>query len=171
MPVHLFGQCADMDAIMAHRQRPTAPGRRGRGAGDRLPLRRQDGGALRHVGCFTFFPTKNLGGLGDGGLVTTNDDDAGRAACVGCKAHGAKPKYYHQLVGYNSRLDTIHAAALSVKLPHLNAWSEARRKQRRPLRRAARDLPVELPVNRAYGYHIYNQYTIALDGATRSAST
>lgn len=162
MPVHLFGQCADMDrivAIAASHKLPVVED-----AAQALSARFGDtmAGNIGTLGCFSFFPTKNLGCLGDGGLITTNDaalDELVRKL----KSHGAKPKYYHQLVGYNSRLDTIHAAALSVKLPHLNAWSEARRANAERYDRLLAGLPVELPVNRAYGYHIYNQYTIALD--------
>jgi dTDP-4-amino-4,6-dideoxygalactose transaminase len=162
MPVHLFGQCADMDRIMAVADKHRLPVVED--AAQALSSRYGDkmAGNIGTFGCYSFFPTKNLGCLGDGGLVTTNDlglDELVRRL----KAHGAKPKYYHQLVGYNSRLDTIHAAALSVKLPHLNAWSEARRKNAARYDKLLAGLPIELPADRKYGYHIYNQYTIALD--------
>jgi len=162
MPVHLFGQCADMDPIMAIAKKHNLPVVED--AAQALSARYGDkmAGNVGTLGCFSFFPSKNLGCLGDGGLITTNDeklDDLLRRL----KAHGSKPKYYHQLVGYNSRLDTIHAAALSVKLPHLNAWTEARRQNAARYDKLLAGLPITLPVNRDYGYHIYNQYTIALD--------
>lgn len=162
MPVHLFGQCADMDKIMALAGKHKLPVVEDAAQALSSRYGHKMAGNIGTFGCFSFFPTKNLGCLGDGGLITTNDE--GRDELVRkLKAHGAKPKYYHQLIGYNSRLDTIHAAALSVKLPHLNAWSEARRKNAARYDKLLAGLPIELPINRAYGYHIYNQYTIALD--------
>lgn len=162
MPVHLFGQCADMDRIMAIARAHNLPVVED--AAQALSSRHGDrmAGNIGTFGCFSFFPTKNLGCLGDGGLITTNDEGLDELVRR-LKAHGAKPKYYHQLVGYNSRLDTIHAAALSVKLPHLNDWSEARRKNATRYDRLLAGLPIELPARRDYGYHIYNQYTIGLD--------
>jgi dTDP-4-amino-4,6-dideoxygalactose transaminase len=162
MPVHLFGQCADMEPIMAIATKHNLPVVED--AAQALSSRYGDkmAGNIGLLGCFSFFPSKNLGCLGDGGLITTNDeklDDLVRRL----KAHGSKPKYYHQLVGYNSRLDTIHAAALSVKLPHLDLWSEARRRNAARYDSLLAGLPITLPVQRKYGYHIYNQYTIALD--------
>jgi len=162
MPVHLFGQCADMDKIMAIAAAHKLPVVED--AAQALSSRYGDkmAGNIGTFGCFSFFPTKNLGCLGDGGLITTNNEGLDGLVRK-LKAHGAEPKYYHQLIGYNSRLDTIHAAALLVKLPHLNAWSEARRKNAARYDQLLAGLPVELPANRDYGYHIYNQYTIALD--------
>jgi dTDP-4-amino-4,6-dideoxygalactose transaminase len=162
MPVHLFGQCADMKPIMeiaaAHNLVVVED------AAQALSTRygSQMAGSIGTLGCFSFFPTKNLGCLGDGGLITTDDDELDELLRR-LKMHGAKPKYYHELVGYNSRLDTIHAAALLVKLPHLNAWSEGRRKNAARYDELLADLPLTRPVNKDYGYHIYNQYTIALD--------
>jgi dTDP-4-amino-4,6-dideoxygalactose transaminase len=119
-------------------------------------------GTMGRMGCYSFFPTKNLGCLGDGGLIVTNDDETAELLRK-LKAHGAKPKYYHQIVGFNSRLDTIHAAALLVKLPHLSSWSEQRRKNAARYDDLLKDVNVERPVDSGQGYHIYNQYTIALD--------
>jgi dTDP-4-amino-4,6-dideoxygalactose transaminase len=119
-------------------------------------------GTLGALGCYSFFPSKNLGCLGDGGLIVT-DDDRLAALVRKLKNHGAEPKYYHELVGYNSRLDTIHAAALLVKLPHLDAWSKKRRENAARYDQLLAGAKVQLPVDRGQGYHIYNQYTIALD--------
>jgi dTDP-4-amino-4,6-dideoxygalactose transaminase len=162
MPVHLFGQCADMDRIMAVAKKHALPVVED--AAQALSARYGDkmAGNIGTFGCFSFFPSKNLGCLGDGGLITTNDEKLDELVRR-LKAHGSKPKYYHSLVGYNSRLDTIHAAALSVKLPHLNAWTEARRRNAARYDRLLAGLPVTLPAKSDKSYHIYNQYTIALD--------
>jgi dTDP-4-amino-4,6-dideoxygalactose transaminase len=119
-------------------------------------------GSIGDIGCFSFFPTKNLGGLGDGGMVTTNDDQLA-VSLRKLRVHGAEPKYYHHIVGYNSRLDTIQAAALSVKLPYLDDWSKSRRAHASVYDRELKGLPIDILVQRSYGYHIYNQYTIGLD--------
>ncbi|MFH1532325.1 MAG: DegT/DnrJ/EryC1/StrS family aminotransferase [Pseudomonadota bacterium] len=125
LPVHLFGQCVDMDAIHAVAERhglwvledvAQAMGARW---GDRLA------GGLGVAGCFSFFPSKNLGALGDGGLVTTADRElADRVRWI--RAHGAERKYYHSIPGGNYRLDALQAAVLRIKLPRLAAWNEAR---------------------------------------------
>jgi dTDP-4-amino-4,6-dideoxygalactose transaminase len=128
MPVHLYGQSAEMDEIMAiarkHGLQVVEDGCQAIG------VQYKDGrqvGTLGEVGCFSFFPSKNLGGYGDGGLVTTNDDALFEKMKF-MRVHGMNPKYYHKMVGGNFRLDAIQAAVLRVKLPHLNAWSTGRRK-------------------------------------------
>jgi len=162
MPVHLFGQCADMNPILevarAHKLAVIED------AAQALSSRYGDqkAGALGDIGCFSFYPTKNLGGLGDGGLVTTDRDDLAELL-LKLRVHGAKPKYYHQIIGYNSRLDTLQAAALSVKLPYLDDWSASRRQHATYYDRELAGLPLELPAVRDYGYHIYNQYTIGVE--------
>ena len=162
MPVHLFGQCADLDAIFKIAAKHNIPVVED--AAQALSTRFGDkhAGTMGVLGCYSFFPSKNLGCLGDGGLIVCNDDKL--AALVRkLKNHGAEPKYYHELVGYNSRLDTIHAAALLVKLPHLDAWSKKRRENAARYDKLLAGAKVQLPVDRGQGYHIYNQYTIALD--------
>ena len=127
MPVHLFGQCAVMDPIMEVV--------RGKGihviedAAQAIGARDDKGGqagTIGHMGCFSFFPSKNLGAFGDGGMVITNDDHLAETVRV-LRVHGAKPKYHHSLVGGNFRLDAIQAAVLRVKLIHLSRWTEMRR--------------------------------------------
>ncbi len=133
-------------------------------------------GSLGHVGCFSFYPTKNLGGIGDGGMLTTDDQSlADRLRLL--RGHGMQPRYYHQTVGINSRLDTLQAAVLNVKLPHLDRWSA----QRRPMPSvtancsprpgwlawsACRTLP---PSGGTSGTNM--SYGSPEDGATRCAST
>ena len=119
-------------------------------------------GGIGDLGCFSFFPSKNLGAFGDGGLVTTTD--AGLAAKVRLlRTHGMQPKYYHQVVGGNFRLDALQAAVLRMKAPHLAAWTEARRRNAATYRALFADAglrQVELPVERPDGYHIYNQFVV-----------
>lgn len=127
IPVHLYGQSAEMDKIMEiaekHNLKVIEDGAQAIGA------QYKDGrkvGAIGDIGCFSFFPSKNLGCFGDGGIVTTNDDDLGDRLKI-MRVHGGKPKYYHKIIGGNFRLDEIQAAVLNVKFPHLDNWSAKRR--------------------------------------------
>jgi len=127
MPVHLFGQSADMQPIMdlakKHNLIVIEDGAQAISAvyKDGKPV-----GTIGHIGCYSFFPSKNLGCFGDGGLVVTNDDDLAEKLVIK-RVHGAKPKYYHKVLGGNFRLDTLQAAVISVKPPHSNSWADARR--------------------------------------------
>ncbi|MCC6365727.1 MAG: DegT/DnrJ/EryC1/StrS family aminotransferase [Bryobacterales bacterium] len=160
IPVHLYGQMAEMDAVM------TVAAEHGlvviedaaQAIGAEYKGRRA--GSIGHYGCFSFFPSKNLGCAGDGGMVVTND--AQRAEKLRClRAHGSKPKYYHKIVGGNFRLDAIQAAIVSAKLPHLDDWTAARQRNAKQydelLREAAS--PVGLPTV-VTDRHIFNQYVI-----------
>lgn len=160
VPVHLFGQVADMDAIMAvakeHDLLVVEDGAQAIGA----MYKGRQAGSMGTVGCFSFFPSKNLGGAGDGGMIVTNDADAAERLRI-FRNHGSKPKYYHRWVGGNFRLDTLQAAVLVVKLRHLEGWSEKRRAN------AARydELfagfePVVCPVVREGNVSVINQYVI-----------
>lgn len=127
IPVHLYGQSADMDGIMkiADEYKLYVI----EDAAQAIGTQYKDGkcvGTIGHIGCFSFFPSKNLGCFGDGGLVTTNDDELARILTIK-RVHGGEPKYYHKVIGGNFRLDTIQAAVVSVKLPYLNSWSAKRR--------------------------------------------
>src|SRR5882672_1893088 len=127
IPVHLYGQMADMDAVMriAEKHRLVVIEDAAQAIGAELNGRRA--GSIGHYGCFSFFPSKNLGAAGDAGMVVTND--ANRADnLVRLRAHGSKPKYYHQVIGGNFRLDALQAAVISVKLRYLDAWTEARQR-------------------------------------------
>ncbi|OGU77688.1 MAG: transcriptional regulator, partial [Stygiobacter sp. RIFOXYA12_FULL_38_9] len=127
IPVHLYGQSADMDAIMEiakkHNLKVIEDGAQAIG------VQYKDGrfvGGIGDIGCFSFFPSKNLGGFGDAGIVTTNDEKL-YAKMKMMRMHGMEPKYYHKIIGGNFRIDTLQAAVLRVKLPHLDSWSAKRR--------------------------------------------
>ena len=126
IPVHLYGQMCDMDPIMEIAQRHNLYVIEDAAQAISSTYKVRKAGSIGHVGCFSFFPSKNLGGAGDGGMLVTNDADLHDRLLV-MRSHGSKPKYYHKVVGGNFRLDSLQAAILLVKLPHLDAWSEARR--------------------------------------------
>ncbi len=162
MPVHLFGQMADMDSILQiakkHNLKVVEDGAQSVGA----EYKGKPCGSLGDIGCFSFFPSKNLGGGGDGGMITTNDPELFEL-CRILREHGQKPQYHHLIIGYNSRLDSIQAAILLVKLPHLRKWSEkridhARRYDRELSGLANLRTPRVMPYST---FHIYNQYTLA----------
>ena len=162
--VHLYGQAADMDPIMeiAKRHDLVVIEDAAQAIGTEYKGRRV--GAIGHFGCFSFFPSKNLGGLGDGGIVTTNSDEYAEKLRA-LRVHGSKPKYYHKVVGVNSRLDTINAAAIEVKLGHLDKWSAARKANAKWYNRAfveagLVDRHIQTPFEVPGGRHIYNQYVI-----------
>jgi len=170
IPVHLFGQCAEMDAILSvcrrHSLRIIEDAAQAIGA----RLRDDHAGTLGDTGCFSFFPSKNLGGIGDGGLVTTNNADlAARIRTL--RDHGAKHRYYHSSVGGNFRLDAIQAAALRVKLSALESWHEQRRKNASAYKESLSDLQekglVRLPVEAPYGRHVFNQFVIRVNERDR----
>ncbi len=171
LPVHLFGQVAELDPILdlARRRGLFVIEDAAQAIGAELGGRRA--GSLGDVGCFSFFPSKNLGGAGDGGLVTTRDP-ALHERMRRLRNHGAQPKYFHQFVGGNFRLDAIQAAVLAVKLPHLDAWTAARQRNAATYRGLLADLAatgrIGLPVEGPWRRHIWNQFTIRFPG-TRDA--
>jgi dTDP-4-amino-4,6-dideoxygalactose transaminase len=125
--------------------------------------RGQRAGSLGTMGCFSFYPTKNLGGCGDGGLITTNDGQLAAKLQV-LRDHGQQPRYYHHFVGINSRLDTLQAAVLNVKLPRLDDWATARQRHANRYAKefAGRGLTDQIiaPTTAADCQHVWNQYTI-----------
>ncbi|MBK8980106.1 MAG: DegT/DnrJ/EryC1/StrS family aminotransferase [Planctomycetes bacterium] len=170
MPVHLFGQCADMDPIVAIGQKHGIPVVED--AAQAISARYGDrcAGTIGVFGCFSFFPSKNLGCLGDGGLVTTNDDEHARIARA-MRNHGMEPKYHHHFVGGNFRIDALQAALLRIKLPHLAPATAGRRRNAQLYTEAfaahgvASDSPTAVPPDRiglpvAVRDHIYNQFVI-----------
>lgn len=163
IPVHLFGQMAEMDPISEFASREGIAVVEDAAQAIGAEYRGRKAGSMGHIGCFSFFPSKNLGCLGDGGMVVT--DDAGLAEKMRVlRVHGAKRKYIHAVVGGNFRLDTLQAAVLLVKLQYLEQWNDARRARAATYRQligssAAADfvsLPEELPFRR----HVYNQFVI-----------
>lgn len=184
MPVHLFGQCADMSALMglAHQYEIPLIEDAAQAIGAEYPFidAAEDGGkvvwkkagSMGLTGCFSFFPSKNLGCMGDGGMITTCDPAF--AETLRCyRNHGAKPKYYHAKIGGNFRLDPLQAAILSVKLPYLEKWHKQRRENAQHYRRlfAQTDLtPEQLTLPEAvysnatnadqHNVHIYNQFVV-----------
>jgi len=162
LPVHLFGQCAEMETIVAVAERHSLPIIEDAAQAIGAEYRKQRAGAMGAVGCFSFFPSKNLGGAGEGGLMTTGDDHLAEKLRL-LRVHGMRPKYYHQVVGVNSRLDALQAAVLRVKLKYLDQWSDARRRNAEHYDRLFAEAGVEevvTPSVRPNRRHIFNQYTI-----------
>jgi dTDP-4-amino-4,6-dideoxygalactose transaminase len=170
MPVHLYGQCADLGEILGLAARRDLlvieDAAQAVGAEDRG----RSAGAAGAAGCFSFYPTKNLGAAGEAGLVTTNDGTTAERLRR-LRVHGGATEYYHQEVGFNSRLDTLQAAVLRVKLPHLDAWSEARRERARTYTRLFEEAGltefVTPPRVREGARHIFHQYVVRVPGARR----
>jgi dTDP-4-amino-4,6-dideoxygalactose transaminase len=162
IPVHLFGQLADMDPLMdiAAKHNLVVIEDAAQAIGAKYNDR--PAGSIGHLGCFSFFPSKNLGGAGDGGMVVTSDDKLEESLRM-LRVHGWKKKYRPEVIGYNSRLASIQAAILSVKLDYLDEWHEGRRKHARIYDKAFADTKIKIPAVRDYAYHIYNQYTIAVE--------
>lgn len=188
IPIHLYGQMADMDPIMeiANRHNLAVIEDGAQAIGAEYKGRRA--GSVGHYGCFSFFPSKNLGGAGDGGMVVTNDDERAEKLRI-FRVHGGKPKYYHRVIGGNFRLDAIQAAVLLVKLKYLDEWTKSRQRnadtyrdlfrqagiaEEAPgcLRAGCTDWPncsikgsnkVFLPEDLADRRHIYNQFVIRVD--------
>ena len=163
VPVHLFGQCADMEPILNLASQRGIPVVEDAAQAIGATYKSQPAGGLGTFGCFSFFPSKNLGAFGDAGLLTANDDALAKKARL-LRTHGMEPRYYHHLVGANFRMDALQAAVLRVKAPHLAGWTEHRRANADRYRALFRDaglldrviLPVEAPDRR----HIYNQFVI-----------
>lgn len=162
IPVHLFGQMADMDPILEIARRHKIAVIEDAAQAIGAKYKGKPAGSFGDLGCFSFYPSKNLGGAGDGGMIVTNNDKYAEA-CRSLRCHGESPKYYHHTVGYNSRLDTLQAAILLVKLPHLEAWSHARAEHARLYDEAFKGIAdLKTPKVMAYStFHIYNQYTLA----------
>ena len=163
VPVHLFGQAADVMPLTNAAVEHGVPIIED--AAQAIGARYHDHavGTLGAIGCFSFFPSKNLGAFGDAGFVTTNDRTLGQRLKL-LRNHGMEPKYYHHLVGGNFRLDAIQAAVLRVKLPHLDAWTAGRQRNAQRYRAlfadAGLDGTVRLPVEAPNRTHIYNQFVV-----------
>jgi dTDP-4-amino-4,6-dideoxygalactose transaminase len=173
IPVHLFGQCAEMNEI-----------KQIAGAARGIPIIEDScqaigaeyhgvrTGSLGAAACFSFYPTKNLGGFGDGGLITTDDAELAATLRV-LRDHGQQPRYYHHFVGLNSRLDALQAAVLSVKLPHLDSWAAARKRHAEryatEFTRRGIGAMVVAPAVVDGCKHVWNQYTVRVTNGRRDA--
>ena len=172
VPVHLFGRTADLDAIGPIAVKAGLPIVEDAAQSILSTWHGRCSGSLGDVGCFSFYPTKNLGGAGDGGFLTTTRDDVAKSLRL-LRVHGMEPRYYHEVIGINSRLDSIQAAVLRVKLPHLDSWTTARQMN------AARyqeifseyDLAsrVAVPGDEPRGRHVWNQFVIRVLDDSRDA--
>jgi dTDP-4-amino-4,6-dideoxygalactose transaminase len=159
IPVHLYGQPADMDPIMeiARRRGLVVIEDAAQALGASYQGRKVC--SLGHIGCISFFPSKNLGCFGDGGMITTNDPELDAKMRI-IAAHGSKIRYYHDVLGINSRLDTIQAAILNVKLKHLDRWNTARQQAATRYTALLAAVPVTPPAVDSRGVHIFHQYTL-----------
>ncbi|OGV56634.1 MAG: transcriptional regulator [Lentisphaerae bacterium GWF2_52_8] len=171
IPVHLFGQCANMGPIMdiAEKHKLIVIEDAAQAIGSEYEGRRA--GGIGHYGCFSFFPSKNLGAFGDGGMVTTNDEKKWELLKI-FRNHGSFPKYYHKYIGGNFRIDSLQAAILSIKLKHLEKWTIARQKNAAEYRslfaKSSIGDKVLLPVKAEYRTrHIYNQFCILVENGKR----
>ena len=173
VPVHLFGQCADMDAIMdiaeQHNLYVIEDNCQAIGAEfTSVKGWTKKGGTIGHIGCTSFFPSKNLGCYGDGGAIFTNDDQLAKML-RGMANHGMFVRYYHDYVGVNSRLDTIQAAVLKIKLQHLDAYAAARNKAASWYDKAFAGCDkLRTPVRYEKSTHVFHQYTIVSNGIDRA---
>lgn len=159
MPVHLFGQCAPMDEIGALAAHYGVPVVEDAAQAIGAEYRSRRAGSFAACGCFSFFPSKNLGGFGDGGMITTDDEGlANRLRML--RVHGSRVKYYHEAVGINSRLDTLQAAILLVKMNHLDEWTDRRRQNAAAYSERLAGTRVVTPIEKPAMKHVYNQYTI-----------
>ncbi len=174
IPVHLYGQCADMEAILAVADAHGIPVIEDNAQAIGGTYTFSDGrtvktGSMGRISCTSFFPSKNLGCYGDGGAIFTNDSELAEQLKM-IANHGQKVRYYHAMVGCNSRLDAIQAAVLRVKLPHLDEYCTARRNAADFYDKAFANNPKILTPYRApYAYHVFHQYTLKVVGVDRNA--
>lgn len=163
MPVHLYGQCAEMSELLAISERHRLPIIEDAAQAIGSEDRGRAAGSMGMIGCFSFYPTKNLGGAGDGGLLTTNDNTLAERLKT-LRVHGGGTEYHHREVGINSRLDTLQAAVLRVKLKYLNGWAEERQKKAQRYNKLFQEsrLNFELvpPFVREEARHIFHQYVV-----------
>ena len=177
IPVHLFGQCADMDPILRIGESKhlfiieDAAQALGAEYNSFEKKRGRKAGQMGDLGCFSFFPTKNLGAFGDAGMVVTKDPTLAERTRL-LRVHGSHPKYFHKLIGINSRLDTLQAAILLVKFRYLETWTQARQKRAERYRKLLGNLAstlsgFQLPTTQFENRHIYNQYVVRVPERNR----
>lgn len=163
IPVHLYGQCADMDPILASARTHGIAVVEDAAQAIGATYKGRQAGSMGTAGCFSFFPSKNLGAFGDAGLLTSTDASLAHEVRL-LRNHGAEPKYFHQRIGGNFRLDALQAAVLRVKLPHLDRWSARRRANADRYDALFRASPaadrITLPARHPDCHHIFNQYVV-----------
>jgi len=162
-PVHLYGQCAEMENLRKVSQKYGVPLVEDAAQAIGAEENGKRAGAMSEIGCFSFYPSKNLGGMGDGGFMTTDDEQLAKKLFA-LRVHGSEERYYHKYVGLNSRLDALQAAILRVKLPHLDSWSDKRKENADNYRKLFTDAglteQIILPFERESVRHIYNQFVV-----------
>ena len=170
LPVHLFGQCADLDAVCQIAEAADIAVMEDAAQAIGAELNGRRAGAMGDIGCFSFYPTKNLGGAGDGGMLTTDSDELAERLRL-LRVHGMHSRYYHEVVGINSRLDSFQAAILNIKLPHLDEWTVMRQENaaryHQLFSEAGLDRTVGLPVTAPGRRHVWNQYVIRVPDQRR----
>ncbi|MFH1037600.1 MAG: DegT/DnrJ/EryC1/StrS family aminotransferase [PVC group bacterium] len=159
IPVHLYGQCAEMDQILELGRRKKVPVIEDAAQAIGALYRGRKAGSLGTIGCFSFFPSKNLGACGDGGFMTTADPALADRLTI-LREHGARPKYYHRVIGINSRMDALQAGIILVKLPRLEKWHQGRRENAAFYSERLQGLPLTLPRVRDDCVSVFNQYVI-----------
>lgn len=157
LPVHIFGQPADMDAFVALADQYGLKLIEDACQAIGATYRNRQVGAIGDIGCISFFPTKNLGGYGDGGIVVTNDEQAADRVRLLAR-HGSRKKYFHETIGVNSRLDPLQAAIIRVKLKRLEEWNDRRKQAAEYYNLMLRDTPLRLPAAADYAGHVYHLY-------------
>jgi dTDP-4-amino-4,6-dideoxygalactose transaminase len=167
VPVHMYGQCSEMDAINAIAARHDLPVVEDAAQAIGAEYEGRRAGSMGQMGCFSFYPSKNLGGAGDGGMLVTNDDPLNQRLRR-LRVHGGATEYHHNEVGINSRLDSLQATVLRVKLKYLDEWSTARRTKAALYTKLlqASELPIEIlpPVVKPAALHIFHQYVVRIPG-------
>ena len=170
IPVHLFGRSVDFENLLFIKEKYHVKiledSAQSVGSEGKIGNKILKSGTIGDIGIFSFFPTKNLGAYGDAGMIVTNNDELAEK-CRMLRQHGSKKKYYHEMVGYNSRIDSIHAAILSVKLKYLDEWTTRRIEIAKEYQRLFEDykLPVKYPkvVETGYRNHVYHQYVVEFE--------
>ena len=172
IPVHLFGQCAAMNLISAIAKKHDLPIIEDAAQAIGAEYLGRPAGSWGQIGCLSFYPTKNLGGMGDGGMMVCNDLELAAKLRL-LASHGMQPRYYHKLVGINSRLDTIQAAILNVKIAHLQSYSNARQKNAKRYAElfdaSGLNQCIELPFQAPEALHVWNQFGIRVYGGLRDS--
>ena len=162
LPVHLFGLCCEMDVIQRIAKKYSLSIVEDAAQALGSQYRGKPAGSMSDAGCFSFYPTKNLGGAGDGGMVTTSSKALADKIRL-LRHHGSQKKYYHEIVGINSRLDELQAAILLVKMKYLDRWNDQRRKHAAQYDKGFKGLPIQRPFSPPHYRHIYHLYSVVTE--------